>query len=281
MKRTTSSPHGAKPLFYEVTLGGFEAPPQPPTGHVHDAIEISTFEHGSVTMLYGGTPLKIEPDRLVVHWGMLPHQVLERAPGALVVGLHLPLAWALQWHFPPSLLTRVLGLEVIIEPPRKRPCSDLELLRDWNRLLADGDELSREIVLAEVRARLLRLSQRQAGAANEVFSEVHATRVFHAALQYIVRHFREPVLLTDIAKTSDVSIRHLTRLFQQNTGESINAYITALRLSHAMRLLVTTDRTVTDIMYDAGFTCPTHFYSVFRRRTQTTPARYRRGLDGG
>lgn len=276
MKREDSKLRPSRQVFDEMGLTGFEEYPNPPSGHVHDAVEISAFEYGSVTMLYGGTPVRIEPNRLIVHWGMLPHQVLECPPGALVVGLHLPLAWLLQWDLPASLLGRLLGLDLFVEPSRQHPCPDLNVLRDWVGLLARSDEVSRKIVLTEVRARLLRLSQTEDNTMGEARSEVHATRVFHAALKYIVRHFREPIILSGIAGAGGVSQRHLTRLFHQNTGQTINTYITGLRLSHAMRLLVTTDRTVTDIMYDAGFSCTTHFYKAFRAQTGCTPRQYRR-----
>ena len=274
MKRSERNSYKNRQVFDEVDLGGFEASPGPPSGHVHDAIEISVFEHGSVTMLYGGTPVTIPPNRLVVHWGMLPHQVLKRSSGALVVGLHLPLAWVMQWGLPSSLLTRLLDLEYIIEPPREHPSSDLELLHDWNKILNNGEDLSQEIILAEVRARLLRLSLSQVKTRQKL-SDTPAPHIFVKALKYIVRHFKEPIHLDQIAYAAGVSSRHLTRLFHQNTEQTINAYITRLRLSHVMRLLVTTDRTVTDIMYDAGFSCTTHFYKVFREQTGKTPRQYR------
>jgi len=261
--------------FAKTSLHSFDAPPGPPSGHVHNAIEISVVKNGSITMLYGGTPVTIKSNHLIIHWGMLPHQLLERTEDAYVVGLHLPLTWMLQWDIESTLLARLLGLEFLIEPPRESPCSDLKLLQDWNRLLSNNDKLSHEIVLIEVRARLLRLAQTQSDIPVYNVSEAHASHTFFRALQYIIIHFRESIQLSDIAKSVRISSRHLTRIFHQNTGQTINTYITRMRLYHAMRLLVTTDRTVTDIMYDSGFSCTTHFYKAFREQTGKTPRQYR------
>ncbi len=60
------------------------------------------------------------------------------------------------------------------------------------------------------------------------------------------------------------------------TGQTVNGYITGLRLSHAQRMLMTSDAKIIDIMYEAGFSCPTQFYQRFKARTGMTPARYRK-----
>jgi len=263
--------------FQKPNFGSYEFPPNPPTGHIHEAIEISVFEYGSVTMLYGGRSVTIPENRLVVHWGILPHQMLERDPQSLVVGIHLPLSWFLQWDRPATLTARLLNMELLLEPEQMAPCSDLALLKNWHRLLQKYGKDAQDVVLAEVRARLLRLALEKDNRSNTELSLTahHASSSFHRALEEITKHFREPLHIAQIAKKAGVSPRHLARIFSENTGQTINHYLTQLRLSHAQRLLVTTDRTVTDIMYDAGFTCPTHFYKVFRQQTGCTPRQYR------
>ena len=229
-------------------------------------------------MLYGGQELTIPENRLIIHWGMLPHQVVRRDPHARVVGVHLPLSWFLQWELPNTLTARLLNLEMIIEPPRTEPCSDLNLLRNWHHLISEYGQKSAPIVLKEIHARLLRLVLSAHNPLNGL-SETAAhppSAGFHQALQEITLHFREPLQIAHIASKTRISPRHLTRIFHEYTGQTINEYLTRLRLSHAQRLLVTTRRTITDIMYDSGFSSPTHFYKVFRQQTDCTPAQYRK-----
>lgn len=264
--------------FDQAGFGSYELPPHPPGGHIHEAIEVSAFEYGSATMLYSGRSVTIPKNRLVVHWGMLPHQLLEREPRTLVVGIHLPLSWFLQWDMPTALISRLLDMDLMIEPEQTEPCSDLALLKNWHKLLLQHGKDAEPIVLAEIRARLLRLALEYNEQNDIEFtpSEQFAPSSFHRALEVITRHYNEPLRIAQIAKKSNVSPRHLARIFRENTGQTINHYITQLRLSHAQQLLVTSDRTVTDIMYDSGFTCPTHFYKVFREQTGCTPREYRR-----
>ncbi len=70
--------------------------------------------------------------------------------------------------------------------------------------------------------------------------------------------------------------RHLTRTLAESTGQTVNGYITNLCLAHARRLLTTTDRTILDILHDAGFSCTTQCYRPFRAQTGLSPRGYRR-----
>lgn len=48
------------------------------------------------------------------------------------------------------------------------------------------------------------------------------------------------------------------------------------RVSHAQRLLTTTDMKVVDIALDSGFPSPARFYAAFKRNAGQSPAKYRR-----
>ena len=266
-----------RPTVSAMGFGGYELPPSPPAGHIHEEIEISAFKHGSVTMLYGGRPVTIPQDRLIVHWGMLPHQVLNRDPHAVVIGLHIPLAWIMQWRLPSAFVARLLNLELMLEPKREHPCSDIALLQNWCQILRDQSNGATEIVLAEARGRLLRIAATRSNTETTVFawSDGAGSRVFDQALVLIASHFREPLRISDIAEAAGISPRHLTRLFRLHTGQTINRYISRLRTVDAQRLLVTTGRKIVDIMNEAGFSCSTHFYRVFREYAGCTPREYR------
>jgi AraC-like DNA-binding protein len=268
--------------YADFGLNAFEVHPHTggARGHRHDSLEISVFEHGSVTMLFGGKTMTVAPNQLVIFWGILPHTVLHYNSDAIVVGLHLPLAWFLKWDLPGDLRRRVLNLDVLVDQPRQAPCSDLDLMHNWVQFLRVRDREKQNIALLELHARLSRLSLTLATNHNPTAATKHppaaSTGAFERAIHYISEHFTSPIRLADIADAAGVSSGHLARLFRRTTGSTVNEYITHLRVSLAQRLLVTTDRKVIDIMYDAGFSCSTHFYKVFKQHTDLTPGRYRR-----
>lgn len=56
---------------------------------------------------------------------------------------------------------------------------------------------------------------------------------------------------------------------------STSSFINAYRISHAARLLVTTNHSVTLIAALSGFSTRAYFYKQFRQHFQTTPMEYR------
>ncbi len=269
---------GFRPGDFELS----EKVPGPVSAHIHGDIEISTFKHSAVTMLYTGGAVTVPPGHLIVHWGILPHQTLSREPDARVMGLHLPLAWFLQWDLPRTFVNRILNLEVLIDDPRQSPCSDLALFQDWIKVVNNSGKEGMEIVLLEMRSRLWRmaidLNKDSSPSPVATKQPVMLPAAFERAIEYIAEHYLEAIRIPEIAKAAGVSRTHVMRLFRQTTGGTINGYITHLRLSHAQCLLVTTNQKVIDIMFESGFTSANHFYKVFKRYTHTTPARYRREI---
>lgn len=263
------------PVYADTGFGAFRSDPSPPEGHVHDTLEVSAFEGGSATMLYGGRAMTVEPDRLVVHWGMLPHQVRERAPGTRVVGVHVPLPWMLEWHLPGRLMAHILGMRLLVEPVRTSPCGDLEILRDWHRLVTEDAPRAADIVLLELRARLLRMEVPEDAAADGGRAiRLSSQAPFSRALHYIMEHYSEPLQMAAVARIAGIGSRHLTRIFRAHTGYSVIEYVMRLRIAHAQRLLATTDMKVIDVMESSGFSCATQFYAKFRDCVGCSPRDY-------
>ena len=63
------------------------------------------------------------------------------------------------------------------------------------------------------------------------------TQVIPQVIRYITEHFSEPLTLEDIAAEFFVSKSYLNRHFKAYTNSTVYAYIMALRLTHARRML--------------------------------------------
>jgi len=57
---------------------------------------------------------------------------------------------------------------------------------------------------------------------------------------------------------------------------SPHVYLNRLRLTHAQRLLATTNMKIVDIALDAGFASLSRFYSTFSSACHCTPTTYRK-----
>jgi AraC family transcriptional regulator len=78
-----------------------------------------------------------------------------------------------------------------------------------------------------------------------------------------------------IAQRAGVHPVHLTRAFRQCFGCSPGDYVRQRRIDRACVALTESDRSITTIALDAGFSSPSHFATAFRRATGMTPRDYR------
>ncbi len=88
--------------------------------------------------------------------------------------------------------------------------------------------------------------------------------------------YAEPLDVPTLARIAHVSEAHFIRTFRATFGETPNRYLQRRRVERAMWLLRTTDRTVTDICMDVGFSSLGTFSRVFRDIVGEPPSVHRR-----
>ncbi|PVH26577.1 AraC family transcriptional regulator [Sphingobacterium corticibacter] len=93
---------------------------------------------------------------------------------------------------------------------------------------------------------------------------------------YINTHYRGELELTTLANLSGMTRNSFCRYFKQRTGKTLTAFITALRVAHACKLLRDSGATIKESCFDAGFNNFVSFHKAFKKITGTTPLAYRR-----
>jgi AraC family transcriptional regulator len=83
------------------------------------------------------------------------------------------------------------------------------------------------------------------------------------------------VTIDDLARSAMFSKFHFTRIFQRTTGLSPGRFLSALRLTEAKRLLVTTSYSVADISHQVGYNSVGTFSARFSGSVGLSPTRYR------
>jgi len=79
-----------------------------------------------------------------------------------------------------------------------------------------------------------------------------------------------------VATTLDLSSRHLRRLFLERLGIGPSHYLRLSRFTTAMRLMATSEATLTEIAHAAGYHDQAHFCRDFKAIGDMTPSDYRR-----
>src|SRR3954447_11621887 len=91
------------------------------------------------------------------------------------------------------------------------------------------------------------------------------------------RAYASPLDVPSLARVAHVSEAHFIRTFRATFGETPHRYLQRRRVERAMFLLRETDRSVTEICLDVGFTSLGTFSRTFRDIVGESPTQYRAG----
>jgi AraC family transcriptional regulator len=85
-----------------------------------------------------------------------------------------------------------------------------------------------------------------------------------------------PPTLGELAELCGLTVRHLSRTFRDETGQTVGKYVEAATVERAKALLTDTRRPVGEIAAQLGFASSTSFASALRRATGLRPSDIRR-----
>jgi AraC-like DNA-binding protein len=91
------------------------------------------------------------------------------------------------------------------------------------------------------------------------------------------RAYAEPLNVRAVAAVAHISAAHFSRSFRAVFGETPHRYLQRRRVERSMFLLRETERSVTDICFDVGFTSRGTFSRMFREIVGEAPSQYREG----
>ena len=80
---------------------------------------------------------------------------------------------------------------------------------------------------------------------------------------------------TAVAQAMNLSRGYLRNLFSDAFGQSLQAYIIECRLHTAEKLLLQTDRSISEIAASVGYDDPLHFSKAFKKKHGISPRDYR------
>lgn len=68
---------------------------------------------------------------------------------------------------------------------------------------------------------------------------------------------------------------YLCKRFVEETGLTINQYVTQVKMEEARRLMDITQKSIAEIAEYLGYSSQSYFQRVFKKTTQMTPGEYR------
>ena len=96
--------------------------------------------------------------------------------------------------------------------------------------------------------------------------------------KYLEEHYQENIALNDVADEVCLEKSYLGRLFREECGKTIMAYLREVRIIRAKELLIV-GMNPGEVAIKTGFGDPAYFAKSFKQVTGISPARYRESLE--
>jgi two-component system, response regulator YesN len=101
------------------------------------------------------------------------------------------------------------------------------------------------------------------------------SRLVESSIAFLNKHYARNISLEEICTSLSVSRNYFSSLFKKDTGISLWAYLTNIRMGKARELLKDTDLRSHEIAYSVGYDNPSYFSKLFKKLHNQTPNEYR------
>ncbi len=92
---------------------------------------------------------------------------------------------------------------------------------------------------------------------------------------YIEKNFQEKITVDQLAETFGIGRRTLERRFKKATHNTVVEYIQSVKIEASKKQLEVSRKTVSEVMYEVGYTDNKAFRDVFRKVAGVSPLEYR------
>lgn len=119
------------------------------------------------------------------------------------------------------------------------------------------------------------------GGIREVLRQENAKRqdisnyIILKVIQYIREHYKEKIVLEQVAEQMGVTPEYLSTLFNREMKENFSVFLKKFRISHAKRLLAGTQMKIYEVAQEVGYSDAKYFTRVFKEEEGISPGDYR------
>lgn len=264
---------------YGLTCVNWQPSLMPRPDH-HNEVKVNLLRSGYVTYLLGGRKVTLEAGRISLFWGAIPHQIIDFKVESPYLVATIPLHNFIQWRLPERFVQLVVQGQLLADSAANRQVeADFELFERWVSDLEGAQTEKQSVVLLELQARLMRMALSfPIDSVVDSFARVSNTGLSKVEQMagFIAQNYTQKITVQDVADLVGLNQNYAMNLFQKSFGTTLISYLTQLRLSHAQRLLTTSDTPITDIAMQSGFQSISRFNDVCSNAFGCSPRQYRK-----
>ena len=246
--------------------------------HVHPFHEIFYLSSGECTSFIDHNIYKFGKGDLVIVPGGCLHKTVYTGKGIherIVISFRQEITDWIKEQIGAEYLKNCMVPGVINIPEKRRNYVDSLL----DKLMFENDTpdiLSTAFIkagLVELLLFIIRCKEYEDNVIKEIDVD---NRKIQEVATYIFEHYTENILLEDVADKFDMNKSFLSKRFKTATGFGFKEYIINLRIQNACRLLLETNKSITDIAFECGFNDSNYFGDSFRKIKGISPRKYRK-----
>lgn len=106
-----------------------------------------------------------------------------------------------------------------------------------------------------------------------------STGVLQPALSYMKSSFDQKITLEYLAEICNITPTYFSRLFKKTMNTNLVDYLNDIRISQAKIHLLTTNKKISQIATEVGFSDCGYFIKVFKQKENMTPNEYRDSIE--
>ncbi len=145
-----------------------------------------------------------------------------------------------------------------------------EIVREW-----EGEQHAYELLIRANILRILAAVFRLWEKKGILREEREIPLAVKKAISYTVKNYAT-VTMEEVARQCGLSYNYFSYAFHEAMGMRFCQYLTMVRISAAERMLLSSDKSITVIAEETGFSSTSHFIASFRRTKGITPAAFRK-----
>jgi len=94
-------------------------------------------------------------------------------------------------------------------------------------------------------------------------------------VEYLLQHYDQKIELETLADLANLTPNSFCRYFKKRTTKTFSEFLTELRLGKACQLLMESDKTISQIAFESGFSSLSNFNDQFKKFKHESPRKYR------
>lgn len=229
--------------------------------HIHEELTITAIKKGSLNLIFNDTTFELIPNEIIIINSGIPHcaSTNEISKDGYVLYLKKEYLKNINLNF--NSFYEIIKQKNIYKSFIKL----CDCLLDKKVSLIEKEEIFYSFCLT-----FFSFEQKQT---NEQTESILATNI----KKYLDENYLEEFILDDLAKSFDLSVVHLIRVFKKEFGLPIHSYILNKKVHFAKELL-SSNLPIIEVAQNSGFFDQSHLNRSFKRIFQITPKEYQNNI---